>query len=194
MTKTKRTVASSAITSRQKYWIKLSSWTAALRCLAPLCCITNSVQNTESSSGSTGRSLWRLESFWMFSLYLDKVIDTKIKSKVKYMLWAAHLKSYLSKTNILIIKAGLFCTLSHLVLLMISFNPWRRLSVVIEEKSKATPTPLLAILCALSGWSPEMGTINMGTAWHRPSKRPCEPAWVINARAPGCANTDTQIH
>lgn len=120
--KTKRTVASSAITSRQKYWIQLSSWTAALRCLAPWCCITNSVQNTERSSGSTGRSLWRVESFWMFSLYLDKVIDTKIKSKVKYMVWTAHLKSYSSKTNILI-KAGLFCTLSHLELLMTSFIP-----------------------------------------------------------------------
>lgn len=77
----------------------------------------------------------------------------------------------------------------HLVSLMTSFSPWRRLSVVIENKSKTTPTSLLAIFCALSGWSPEIGNITMGTLWHSPSKRPCEPAWVMKARTPGCADT-----
>lgn len=79
----------------------------------------------------------------------------------------------------------------HLVSLKTSFSAWRRLSVVTETMSNTTPTPLLAIFCALSGWSPEIGTITMGTAWHSPSKRPCEPAWVMKARAPGCANTHT---
>ena len=71
ITKIRTTVVSSTITSRQKYWIQLRSWTADRRCFAPLCRITNSVQYTESSSGSVWRSLWRADSFWMFTLYLD---------------------------------------------------------------------------------------------------------------------------
>ncbi len=77
----------------------------------------------------------------------------------------------------------------HLVLLMTSFSPHRRLSVVIEKISNTTPAPLLANFFALSGCSAVSGTITMGTAWHSPSKRPCEPLWVMKARAPGCAKT-----
>lgn len=81
----------------------------------------------------------------------------------------------------------------HLGSLMMSFSPLRRLSVVMDKISNTTPAPLLASLCALSGWSPEIGTISIGTAWQIPSKRPCEPAWVMKARAPGCANTGCQM-
>lgn len=59
------------MTSRLWYWNQYRSWKAGLRCFAPLCCITNSVQNTDRSRGSIGRSLWRAESFPMFSLYLS---------------------------------------------------------------------------------------------------------------------------
>ena len=181
ITKIRTTVVSSTITSRQKYWIQLRSWTADRRCFAPLCRITNSVQYTESSSGSVWRSLWRADSFWMFTLYLDinwkkqqHGLDSKTCLKF-WLTWATRDRATSDPT--------------HLVSLKTSFSAWRRLSVVMETMSNTTPTPLLAIFCALSGWSPEIGTITMGTAWHSPSKRPCEPAWVMKARAPGCANT-----
>lgn len=70
---------------------------------------------------------------------------------------------------------------------MTSLSPSTRLSVVTVSIFNTTPAPLLSNLCALSGWSPFSGTMSMGTAWHSPSNRPCEPAWVMNARAPGCA-------
>lgn len=70
VTQISSTVARNTITSRQKYWIQFRSWTAGLRCFAPLCRITNSVQYTERSMGSIGRSLWRAESLCTFSLYL----------------------------------------------------------------------------------------------------------------------------
>ena len=79
----------------------------------------------------------------------------------------------------------------HLMSCMTSFSAWSRLSVVIEEISNSTPTPLLAILLALSGWSPPIGIITMGTPWHSPSKTPCDPACVMKARAPECANIKT---
>lgn len=81
------------------------------------------------------------------------------------------------------------CWLPHLLSLMTSFSPFRRVSVLMSKMFNTIPTPLLAILAALSGWSPFRGTISMGTAWHSPSNRPCEPAWVMNARAPGWATT-----
>jgi len=77
----------------------------------------------------------------------------------------------------------------HLVSLMTSFSPWMISSVVTEFISNTTPAPLLTIFSALSGWSPSSGIITIGTAWHKPSNRPWEPAWVMKARAPGCANT-----
>lgn len=73
-----------------------------------------------------------------------------------------------------------------------SFSPCSRLSVVTVNRSNTTPTPLLATLFALSDWSPAMGNISIGTAWQRPSKRPCEPPWVMKARTPGWANTERQ--
>lgn len=91
------------------------------------------------------------------------------------------------------IKGALSKLTPHLESLMTSFKAWRRLPVLIDTISNTTPAPLLANFSALSGWSPTIGTITMGTAWHSPSKRPCEPAWVMKARAPGCANTQHRM-
>lgn len=70
------------MTSRLWYWNQYRSWKAGLRCFAPLCCITNSVQNTDRSRGSIGRSLWRAESFPMFSLYLSA--HTGLNSQLRW--------------------------------------------------------------------------------------------------------------
>lgn len=80
------------------------------------------------------------------------------------------------------------CWLPHLLSLMTSFSPCRRVSVVMVKKSNMIPAPRLAILPALSHWSAFRGSINMGTAWHSPSNMPCEPEWVMKARTLGWTN------
>lgn len=81
--------------------------------------------------------------------------------------------------------------LSYLFSLMTVFRAFVKSSDVISRTFKVTPAPRVSMRFALSIWSPNKGSITMGTPLHIPSYMPWEPECVIKARVFGWPGKQT---